>query len=511
MTTNFLREPAYGQVAHSSTSAAFVRNTSLGDWALFMTSTSAMMASHTVEATERYGATDSKTQTTYNVWKNTDKPFFDHIKQDKELTRQFASYMKNVTSGKGTSIQHLLTGYDWDSLGEVTVVDVCWIPFPMLREKTCVLTRSCDASSLADPMATPALPSPKHSPISSSSCRTFPTRSKALAQSRKPSHHPSPAASDTSTTTSSLRNPWKTLTSSSSAWSSTTGQPPRLRKSSATWSIAWSQAASWSSWIPCYRGPDRCRRSRRRRWGWGICRWCRCIIARRGSWMSGLRCSRRVGTGGWGCKMWCSRLGAWCPCWKWSGKTRWGAMVVVATVMRMAIWTTIKPTVRCHWLQPCRGQLPLDDLLSHVITDTLIGSDVAILDRSYFIIYSRSSLPLNVRFPAECRVGIGEKTKPWYIYILCDSCHDTFAIRRKAYISHPTPSHLTDGNHVRNTRSLHYNKPPRVTHTNETSLATMKNPIHSIQCKLGTRAPLSPSLSPSRFLPSNQSITLVSR
>lgn len=130
MTTNFLREPTPGEVAHSNTSAAFIKNPSLNDWALFMTSISAMMASQTVEATQKYGATESKTQTTYNVWKNTDKPFFDHIKQDKELTRQFASYMKNVTSGKGTSIQHLLTGYDWASLGEVTVVDVCCISFP---------------------------------------------------------------------------------------------------------------------------------------------------------------------------------------------------------------------------------------------------------------------------------------------------------------------------------------------------------------------------------------------
>ncbi|KAL8951978.1 MAG: hypothetical protein Q9222_002070 [Ikaeria aurantiellina] len=124
MTSNFLREPVSGRVAHSSTSAAFVRNTSLNDWALFMTSVSAIMASQTVEATQQYGATESKTQTTYNVWKNTDKPFFDHIKQDKELTRQFASYMKNVTSGKGTSIQHLISGYDWASLGNVTVVDL---------------------------------------------------------------------------------------------------------------------------------------------------------------------------------------------------------------------------------------------------------------------------------------------------------------------------------------------------------------------------------------------------
>ena len=125
MTRNFLREPVSGEVAHSSISSAFVQNPSLNDWALFMTSTTAMMASHTVEATEKYGATDSKTQTTYNVWKNTEKPFFDDIKESKELTRQFASHMKNVTSGKGLTIQHLVTGYDWASLGNVTVVDVC--------------------------------------------------------------------------------------------------------------------------------------------------------------------------------------------------------------------------------------------------------------------------------------------------------------------------------------------------------------------------------------------------
>ena len=64
------------------------------------------------------------------VWKDTDNPFFDYMKEDTELTRLFASYMKNVTSGKGTSIQHLLIGYDWASLGEVTVVDVYCIYFP---------------------------------------------------------------------------------------------------------------------------------------------------------------------------------------------------------------------------------------------------------------------------------------------------------------------------------------------------------------------------------------------
>ena len=135
---NLLREPIPGEVAHSSTSAAFIKNSSLNDWGAFMTSLLAMMALHTVEATEKYGATESTTQTTFNVWKNTDKPFFDYVKQDKELTRQFASFMKNLTSGRGTSIQHLLKGYDWASLGTATVVDVCFIFFACYkRENIC--------------------------------------------------------------------------------------------------------------------------------------------------------------------------------------------------------------------------------------------------------------------------------------------------------------------------------------------------------------------------------------
>ena len=104
-----------------------------------------MMASQTVEATEKYGVTESKTQTTYNVWKQTDRPFFDEIKESKELTRQFASYMKNVTSGKGLSIRHLVTGYDWASLGEATVVDVCCNSIRIQQyfgERRYVLTKS---------------------------------------------------------------------------------------------------------------------------------------------------------------------------------------------------------------------------------------------------------------------------------------------------------------------------------------------------------------------------------
>lgn len=121
---NFLREAPAGHLSHTSISAAFVQTPSFNDWAVFMATNSAMVAANLVEATEKYGDTHSKCETAYNVWQNTDLPFFDHLKLDEERNRQFAGYMKNVTSGKGTSIQHLINGYDWDALGDVTIVDV---------------------------------------------------------------------------------------------------------------------------------------------------------------------------------------------------------------------------------------------------------------------------------------------------------------------------------------------------------------------------------------------------
>jgi 6-hydroxytryprostatin B O-methyltransferase len=124
ITRNFLREPSSGRLGHSAISAAFIENVSLSDWAIFVATTSAGVASKIVEATEKFGTTDSKTETSYNIWRNTDKPFFDDLKESKERTAQFAGYMRNVTSGQGTKIEHLVSGYDWASLGSATVIDV---------------------------------------------------------------------------------------------------------------------------------------------------------------------------------------------------------------------------------------------------------------------------------------------------------------------------------------------------------------------------------------------------
>ncbi|KAJ6183795.1 hypothetical protein N7519_005096 [Penicillium mononematosum] len=86
ITGNFLQETPLNQVLHNKTSAHFVSNPSLCDWALFLAEDSAPMAPKLVE--------------------------------------RFSGYMKNVAKGEGTNVKHLIQGYDWETLGNATVVDV---------------------------------------------------------------------------------------------------------------------------------------------------------------------------------------------------------------------------------------------------------------------------------------------------------------------------------------------------------------------------------------------------
>ncbi|TPX18779.1 uncharacterized protein E0L32_011528 [Thyridium curvatum] len=124
MLHGFLREPSPGQVAHTPMSALLVTNPGMLDWALFMAEATAKGAARLVDATEKWGATESKTETAFNLACETDMPFFDYLAQEPDLRKKFATYMKNVTSSEGTKIDHLLNGFDWAGLGSGTVVDV---------------------------------------------------------------------------------------------------------------------------------------------------------------------------------------------------------------------------------------------------------------------------------------------------------------------------------------------------------------------------------------------------
>ncbi|TKX25775.1 O-methyltransferase-like protein 7 [Elsinoe australis] len=124
-THGFLYEPEPDKVCHSRISALLVKDNKFLEWAKWMTNYSVPTAYKLPEATQKWGKTEKKDETAFNVGMTVDVPFFDHLRENKEMNTLFSSYMRNVASTEGISFTHLINGFDWKSLpAGATVVDV---------------------------------------------------------------------------------------------------------------------------------------------------------------------------------------------------------------------------------------------------------------------------------------------------------------------------------------------------------------------------------------------------
>ena len=136
MTNALFREKPDGEhIGHSATSALLARNEDAHAWASFMCATSAPMAMHMATAHRRWGSASlRRNETAYNVVFDTDLPFFEHIASDEVKEREFAEYMRNVTNSEGVDHRHLLTGFEWKTIGEGGVIVDVSDPFPQKDE-----------------------------------------------------------------------------------------------------------------------------------------------------------------------------------------------------------------------------------------------------------------------------------------------------------------------------------------------------------------------------------------
>ena len=122
---NFLSEPEPGMVAHNSISTLLVKDPSFMNWARWMTNYYVPAAYKFPEATQRWGQTYTKNETSFNLAMNVEQPFFDHLRHDTEMNTMFSAYMRNVASAEGVSFKHLINGFDWGGLPSgALVVDV---------------------------------------------------------------------------------------------------------------------------------------------------------------------------------------------------------------------------------------------------------------------------------------------------------------------------------------------------------------------------------------------------
>jgi 6-hydroxytryprostatin B O-methyltransferase len=124
MLNGYFLEPSPGQVAHSAMSLLLASSPSIQDYVGHAIGFSYPVSTKMVEMTERYQGSEAKTETAFNVAFDTPLPMFAWLKGEPEHSERFGRLMGAMKAAPVYSVQHLVNGYSWASLGHGKVVDV---------------------------------------------------------------------------------------------------------------------------------------------------------------------------------------------------------------------------------------------------------------------------------------------------------------------------------------------------------------------------------------------------
>ncbi|GKU19078.1 sterigmatocystin 8-o-methyltransferase [Fusarium langsethiae] len=125
MTAGFLCETKDGRLSHNELSCHFATDVHMRTQLGYMFNQTVPVMAALKDATQRWGSTSATNETAYNIVYNTDLPFFQYLKTRPDLNELFHAYMKSrAVSHTGSNVEHLLGAFDWNSLGQATVVDI---------------------------------------------------------------------------------------------------------------------------------------------------------------------------------------------------------------------------------------------------------------------------------------------------------------------------------------------------------------------------------------------------
>ncbi|KAL5344603.1 hypothetical protein ACLOAV_010295 [Pseudogymnoascus australis] len=117
-TCGFLREPISGFVSHSPLSAQFITNQSLLDATVFISEFATPTALQVPQATQRFDASLSATESAYNLALNTVRPFHVVIQERSKLRRQWSAYLCHAAGlNQEGEIVEVLSQLNWPNLG----------------------------------------------------------------------------------------------------------------------------------------------------------------------------------------------------------------------------------------------------------------------------------------------------------------------------------------------------------------------------------------------------------
>lgn len=126
MTNNIFVESVPGHVSHTSFSLQMAMpDNPIRGMIGHVTELMFPAVSKIVEAHDKYGTEDSLvTHTAFQIAFDTEERALDYFMNDPVSSARFAEAMRFATYGGPFSTQHIVKGFDWESLGDGLVVDV---------------------------------------------------------------------------------------------------------------------------------------------------------------------------------------------------------------------------------------------------------------------------------------------------------------------------------------------------------------------------------------------------
>jgi 6-hydroxytryprostatin B O-methyltransferase len=124
MLNGYFVEPAPGEVAHSAMSLLLAGSPPIKDYVGHAIEFSYPVSTKMVEMTKSFKGSEAKNETAFNVAFDTPLPMFAWLKGEPENSERFGRLRGSMKAAPVYSVQHLVNGYNWASLGHGKVVDV---------------------------------------------------------------------------------------------------------------------------------------------------------------------------------------------------------------------------------------------------------------------------------------------------------------------------------------------------------------------------------------------------
>lgn len=124
MTSGLFVSTAPSRISHSETSRLLASSSEFKAWATCTSQYMFQASEQFQNANQRWGRSLEPQHTAFNLAFDTGLSFPEYLAQNPTMAKNFGNFVKATQTIDANDCRHFINGYDWQSLGSTTVVDV---------------------------------------------------------------------------------------------------------------------------------------------------------------------------------------------------------------------------------------------------------------------------------------------------------------------------------------------------------------------------------------------------